>query len=70
MAGATCSLLFSALLIQLTAHVSRESEQFITIRPRTGAPAGTPQHGTARKAAPQLTRLQESALPPPATRDR
>jgi hypothetical protein len=69
MAGATCSLLFSALLIQLTAHVSRESEQFITIRPRTGAPAGTPQHGTARKTAPQLTRLHESALPPPVTGD-
>lgn len=65
MAGATCSLLFAALLIQLTTHVSRESEPFITIRPTNVVPATSEQDGDA----PQLTRLHESSLPRPATGD-
>jgi hypothetical protein len=69
MAGATCSLLFTVLLIHLTTHVSRESENFITIRANKSAPAGTQTDDTARKAILELTRLQENNLPPPVTRD-
>ena len=69
MAGATCSLLFTVLLIHLTTHVSRESENFITLRAKNTAPAGTHADDTARKAILELTRLQENTLPPPSTGD-
>jgi hypothetical protein len=69
MAGATCSLLLTALLIHLTTQVTRENGNFITIRAKSAAPAPMQPDDTARKAILELTRLQESTLPPPVTRD-
>jgi hypothetical protein len=69
MAGATCSVLFAVLLLHLSAHVSRDREHFITISPTNNAPATPKQIGSARKATPQWTRLQDNTLSPPATGD-
>ena len=70
MAGATCSLLFALLILQLSAHVFRGNEPFITIRQKTVAPTATKQQdGSARKTAPQLTRLNENTLPRAVTGD-
>jgi hypothetical protein len=55
MAGATCSLLFAGLWLQLTPQASRQSEPLTRIRATTVTPAATGNDGTARAAAPQLT---------------